>query len=176
MAAMQQKCEDRFEIEGDQSCDRLAAAFRTAMIDHFRSHVPGTTINETTLLASDYLNRFHDLVSLIEAAPSAPSKATAKLLGWRPVSYEEHFSQSGFGDKNLEVAAYRGAPPTIRARFDAALEELQSEAVAIVANMASELKARNKRGLRERCAAAAERLRGLTDAADAIVTGQRLAG
>lgn len=175
MFANQQKRDDRFEIESDQSRERLAAAFRSAMIDHFRSHVPGTTINETTLLASDYFNHFHELVKLLEAASSEPSRAAEDLLGWRPVSYEEHFSQSGFRDKSLEVAAYRGAPPKIRARFDEALAQLQSEAVAIIAEMAFELKGRNKRRMRDRCAAAVERLRILTDAAKAIALGESIA-
>jgi hypothetical protein len=39
------------EIHEDVSREDIVAAFRSAMVGHFRSHVPGTNINESTLLA-----------------------------------------------------------------------------------------------------------------------------
>jgi len=81
------------EIREDVSREDIVSAFRTAMIGHFRSHIPGANINESTLLASDYLNHFR------------------KLLSWRPLNYEEHFTESGFRDKNLAIAPYRRALP-----------------------------------------------------------------
>ncbi len=44
---------DAAELERDVSREDIVAAFRSAMVNHFRSHIPGTNINETTLLASD---------------------------------------------------------------------------------------------------------------------------
>src|SRR6185437_7499615 len=102
----------------DVSREDIVAAFRSAMISHFRSHVPGTNINEATLIASDYLNHFHELVMLLEAVSSEPKEFADDLLSWRPLTYEEHFSESGFRDKNLAIAAYRRAPQKIRARVD----------------------------------------------------------
>ena len=43
-------------LHEDVSREDIVSAFRVAMIGHFRSHIPGTNINESTLLASDYLN------------------------------------------------------------------------------------------------------------------------
>ena len=45
------------EIGEDANHDKIAAPFRSAMVSHFRSH---SDINETTLIASDYLNYFRD--------------------------------------------------------------------------------------------------------------------
>ena len=84
----------------DVSREDIVAAFRSAMIGHFRSHVPGTNINEFTLLASDYLNHFHELVMLLEAIASEPKAFADDLFSWRPLTYEEHFTESGFRDKN----------------------------------------------------------------------------
>jgi hypothetical protein len=103
------------------SREDIVSAFRTAMIGHFRSHIPGTNINESTLLASDYLNHFHKLVMLLEAISSEPRDFSEDLLSWRPLTYEEHSTESGSHDKNLAIAAYRRAPPKIRARFDEAV-------------------------------------------------------
>ena len=41
------------DLYEDVSREDIVAAFRSAMIGHFRSHIPGTNINESTLLASD---------------------------------------------------------------------------------------------------------------------------
>ena len=160
------------EIHEDVSREDIVAAFRSAMVGHFRSHVPGTNINEATLLASDYLNHFHELVMLFEAIASEPQSFADDLLSWRPLTYEEHFSESGFRDKNLAIAAYRRAPPRIRARFDEAVARLHGEALTLVAEVASELGGGKR--LDKTCASAAARLRVLIDEANAIANGETL--
>jgi hypothetical protein len=142
------------------------------MVGHFRSHVPSTNINEATLLASDYLNHFHELVMLFEAIASEPQSFADDLLSWRPLTYEEHFLESGFRDKNLAIAAYRRAPPRIRARFDEAVARLHGEALTLVAEVASELSGSKR--LDKTCASAAAWLRVLIDEANAIANGETL--
>lgn len=157
----------------DVSREDIVAAFRSAMIGHFRSHVPGTNINEATLIASDYLNHFHELVMLLEAIGSEPKEFANDLLSWHPLTYEQHFSESGFRDKNLAIAAYRRAPPQIRARFDEAVARLHGEALTIVGEVANELGKRNGR-LDKTCEKAAQRLRVLIEEANAIANGETL--
>ncbi len=161
------------EIPEDVSREDIVTAFRSAMIGHFRSHVPGTNINEATLIASDYLNHFHELVMLLEAIGAEPTEFSDDLLSWRPLTYEEHFSESGFRDKNLAIAAYRRAPPRIRARFDEAVARLHGEALTIVGEVAAELGGGSAR-LDKTCEQAAQRLRVLIDEANAIANGETL--
>jgi hypothetical protein len=158
------------EIQEDVSREDIVSAFRTAMVGHFRSHIPGTNINESTLLASDYLNHFHELVMLLEALSSEPDGFADDLLSWRPLTYEEHFTQSGFRDKNLAIAAYRRAPPKVRARFDEAVARLHGEALTVVATVGTALDSGN--GLDKACVDAAARLRILIDQANAIANGE----
>jgi hypothetical protein len=172
MLADQKRNAGPAEIHEDVSREDIVAAFRSAMVGHFRSHVPGTNINEATLLASDYLNHFHELVMLFEAIASEPEGFADDLLSWRPLTYEEHFSESGFRDKNLAIAAYRRAPPRIRARFDEAVARLHGEALTLVAEVAAELGGSKR--LDETCASAAARLRILIDEANAIANGDAL--
>jgi hypothetical protein len=172
MLADQKRNAGPAEIHEDVSREDIVAAFRSAMVGHFRSHVPGTNINEATLLASDYLNHFHELVMLFEAIASEPEGFADDLLSWRPLTYEEHFSESGFRDKNLAIAAYRRAPPRIRARFDEAVARLHGEALTLVAEVAAELGGSKR--LDETCASAAARLRILIDDANAIANGDAL--
>jgi hypothetical protein len=172
MLADQKRNAGPAEIHEDVSREDIVAAFRSAMVGHFRSHVPGTNINEATLLASDYLNHFHELVMLFEAIASEPEGFADDLLSWRPLTYEEHFSESGFRDKNLAIAAYRRAPPRIRARFDEAVARLHGEALTLVAEVAAELGGSKR--LDKTCASAAARLRILIDEANAIANGDAL--
>jgi hypothetical protein len=162
------------ELNEDVTREDIVSAFRSAMIGHFRSHIPGTNINESTLLASDYLNHFHELVMLLEAVSSEPQGFADDLLSWRPLTYEEHFAESGFRDKNLAIAAYRRAPPKIRARFDEAVERLHGEAVTLVGEVAGKLTG-NPKVLNKACEQAAQRLRVLIDEANAIANGEALA-
>jgi hypothetical protein len=162
----------RAELEADVSREDIVAAFRSAMVSHFRSHIPGTNINEVTLLASDYLNHFHELVMLLEAVSSDPEGFADDLLGWRPLTYEEHFTASGFRDKNLAIAAYRRAPPKIRMRFDDAVAKLHGEAVTVIAAVAGELKGSNNLSLPQACEEGLTRLRSLIEAANTIATGE----
>jgi hypothetical protein len=159
------------DLYEDVSREDIVAAFRTAMIGHFRSHIPGTNINESTLLASDYLNHFHELVMLFEAISTEPEGFAHDLLCWRPLTYEEHFAESGFRDKNLAIAAYRRAPPRIRARFDEAVARLHGEAVTLVAEVAANLGGKTE-GLNDTCEKAGQRLRMLIDEANAIANGE----
>ena len=160
------------ELHEDVSREDIVAAFRAAMIGHFRSHIPGTNINEATLLASDYLNHFHELVMLLEAIATQPDDFADDLFAWKPLTYEEHFSESGFRDKNLAIAAYHRAPPRIRAQFDDAVAKLHSEAIALVNEVATVLSRRRKKGLDKTCGNAAVRLRVLIDEANAIANGE----
>ena len=164
---------DAVEIQEDVSRDDIVSAFRTAMVGHFRSHIPGTNINESTLLASDYLNHFHELVMLLEALSSEPQGFAEDLLSWRPLTYEEHFSQSGFRDKNLAIAAYRRAPSKVRARFDEAVARLHGEALTLVGGVGAQLE--SGQSLVRSCREAASRLRSLIDEANAIANGEIVA-
>lgn len=161
------------DIYEDVSREDIVSAFRSAMIGHFRSHIPGTNINESTLLASDYLNHFHELVMLFEAISSDPQDFSDDLMSWRPLTYEEHFAESGFRDKNLAIAAYRRAPPKIRARFDDAVARLHGEAVTLVAEVAANLTG-STGTLNATCEQAVQRLRLLIDEANAIANGEAL--
>jgi hypothetical protein len=161
------------DIYEDVSREDIVSAFRSAMIGHFRSHIPGTNINESTLLASDYLNHFHELVMLFEAISSDPQDFSDDLMSWRPLTYEEHFAESGFRDKNLAIAAYRRAPPKIRAHFDEAVARLHGEAVTLVAEVAANLTG-STGTLNATCEQAVHRLRLLIDEANAIANGEAL--
>jgi hypothetical protein len=74
-------------------------------------------INPRTGLATDYLNHFNEAIMLLEMIPDMPECAE-DFLGWRPLSYCEHFTASNFRARDLAIEAYDSADQGIRAEFD----------------------------------------------------------
>lgn len=74
-------------------------------------------INPRTGLATDYLNHFNEAIMLLEMVPDVPECAE-DFLGWRPLSYAEHFTASHFKARDLAIEAYNSADANIRAEFD----------------------------------------------------------
>ena len=82
-------------------------------------------INPHTGLATDYLNHFNEAIMLLEMIPAMP-ECTDDFLLWEPLSYPEHFLQSGFMGRDLAIEAYEAADPELRARFDGVCNSLTS--------------------------------------------------
>ncbi len=79
--------------------------------------VKGKNINQETLLATDYLNHFNEIVMLIDMVPTM-LECIEDVKAWAPKSYEQHFKDSVFADKDLAILAYHNAPPQFREPFD----------------------------------------------------------
>ncbi|UKJ75873.1 hypothetical protein [Azospirillum brasilense] len=83
----------------------------------WRQRVVGTNISDKTLLATDYLNHFNEIVMLIEMIPDMPDMLEECLI-WQPKSYQEHFRDSGFSDKDLAIEAYGHVPAKFKRPFE----------------------------------------------------------
>lgn len=151
------------------SRDDVVSAFRTAMMDHYRTHVPETDFTESTLTASDYLNQFQELVQLLDKVSSQLEGFAHEFLSWSPMTYEEHVAELD----EQAVTAYRQAPTPVRARFDDAVAHLHGEAIAVVDEVVTRLNG-SKHSLSAACENAAACLRILGDEANAIAKGEIL--
>ncbi len=94
-----------------------------APVMNLHQRLAGTNINTQTFLATDYLNHFNEIEMLIEMLPTMP-ECFEDICMWQPKSYECHFSDSGFRDKELAILAYRQAPELVRKRFDEVITNL----------------------------------------------------
>lgn len=70
------------------------AAPQTQPQQDWRQKVSGTLINSETLLATDYLNHFNEVVMLVEMVPDMPDMLP-DCQSWKLKSYPEHFVASG---------------------------------------------------------------------------------
>jgi hypothetical protein len=81
------------------------------------AQLAAANINPRTGLATDYLNHFNEAIMLLEMIPDMPECAE-DFLGWRPLSYCEHFMASNFKARDLAISAYDSADASLRAEFD----------------------------------------------------------
>jgi hypothetical protein len=99
-----------------QDCVVSAQAIR----DGDTAAAPGLTdanINPATGLATDYLNHFNEAIMLLDMLSSCPD-CRDDFLAWSPLSYREHFAASHFKGRDVAIAAYDAADPTLRAGLD----------------------------------------------------------
>jgi hypothetical protein len=87
-------------------------------------------INPRTGLATDYLNHFNEAIMLLEMIPDMPECAE-DFLGWRPLTYAEHFTASHFKARDLAIAAYDSADVHVRAEFDSLTGAMTSILTAV---------------------------------------------
>src|SRR5271169_6571127 len=83
----------------------------------FLDRVRGTNISETTLLATDYLNHFNEIVMLNEMVPDMP-EMLEEATAWRPKSYVEHFAGSATPLHLLAIELYPHVPAKYRVPFE----------------------------------------------------------
>ncbi len=132
--------------------------------------VKGKNINPETLLATDYLNHFNEIVMLLDMVPTMP-ECIGDAKAWAPKSYEQHFQDSVFTDKALAILAYQNAPPQFREPFDdtvAAMNVLVAQGLtAIEASMAVGEPGRIELAVSE----VSRKLRSRIDRCSAIING-----
>jgi hypothetical protein len=101
----------------------LAADLKDAPVELTPERLRAANIHPETRLATDYLNHFNEAIMLLELIPSMPD-CIDDVIGWAPLSYEQHFLRSGYRDKELVIAAYRLVPGPVLARFQAVIAEM----------------------------------------------------
>jgi hypothetical protein len=90
-----------------------------------KARLAGTNINEQSFLATDYLNHFNEVVMLLEMIPDMPD-CLEDVQAWLPKTYQQHFIESGFSDKELAVEAYEKAPRKFRLPFDREIDNMNA--------------------------------------------------
>lgn len=90
----------------------------------YRAKAAGTNVSEQTLLATDYLNHFNEIIMLLEIVPDMPD-CLADAQAWQPKSYQDHFRDSSVHDKDLAIAAYDHVPSKYRKPFEETIQAME---------------------------------------------------
>ncbi|OKH88965.1 hypothetical protein [Thalassospira sp. TSL5-1] len=91
----------------------------------WQKKVEGTNISSATLLATDYLNHFNEIVMLLEMVPDMPDMLE-DCREWAPKSYQQHFQDSAFSDRELAIEAYDHVPEKFRRPFEETIEHMNA--------------------------------------------------
>jgi len=83
----------------------------------FRERCTGTNVNEQTLLATDYLNHFNEVVMTLEMLADMPEILEEAQI-WAPKTYKDHFRDSTIADRELAVEAFDHVPPKFKEPFE----------------------------------------------------------
>ena len=124
-------------------------------------------INPATGLATDYLNHFNEAIMLLEMLSSCPD-CRGDFLAWRPMNYREHFMASRFKGRDIAVAAYDAADPTVRGCLDTLAGTMTAVLEATRATMSADMPPEAAGALADRAAAW---LRPLVARAGAVING-----
>lgn len=93
--------------------------------EEYRAKVAGTNISSQTLLATDYLNHFNEIVMLLDMLPDMPDMIE-ECKAWAPKDYKSHFADSTFSDKQLAIEAYDRVPSRFRLPFEETIGQINA--------------------------------------------------
>lgn len=131
----------------------------------------GSNVNDRTLLATDYLNHINEIVMLVELIPDAP-ECLDDCKAWQPISYQEHFAQSGIADRDLAIEAYEYSPPEFRQSFDKLVVEMHRLIALTISRMEMALADGNDEITRLVATKASRNLQDLIGQAGAVIHGE----
>ena len=134
----------------------------------YEARLAAANINPATGLASDYLNHFYEAIMLLELLSSCPD-CRDDFLAWRAMSYREHFMASRFKGRDLAIAAYDAADPSLRDCLDTLAGTMTAVLEATRAAMSADLPPERAAALADHAAAW---LRPLIARAGAVINGK----
>ncbi len=141
--------------------------------DDFRlwqDKVAGANISPQTLLATDYLNHFNEIVMLVDMVADMPD-LIEDCKEWQPKSYQKHFQDSTFSEKALAIEAYDHVPPRFRQPFEETVEQLNNLVAEAVSRIEDAIGLDDPGLIAARAHAASRGLQRLMDVANAIIHG-----
>ena len=139
-------------------------------VTEMRRRVAGTNICESSLLATDYLNHFNEVVMLIDMIPDLP-ECLDDVQEWRPKSYAQHFADSRLPEADLAIAAYEHSPEAFRLPLENTVDNLNRLVEASLERIASAIESGNQNALADEAARASRKMQRLVDAASVIING-----
>ena len=136
----------------------------------FSARAEGTNINPQTLLATDYLNHFNEIIMMLEMIPDM-AECYEEAQAWAPKDYQAHFHDSQFRDRELAVEAYDHVPAKYRKPFEDILTQMNTLVATAVERIGNTLEPGREEELKYVCSEASRNLQKLMDFASAVIHG-----
>jgi hypothetical protein len=139
----------------------------------WQERVRGKNISETSLLATDYLNHFNEIIMLIGMVPDMP-EMIEDCKTWKPKSYADHFRDSGFSAKDVAIEAYEHSPAQFRVPFDQTTQRLNDLVAYGIDRIERLIKEGDELRMRQAAEESVRLLQKLNDFAASIINGTTL--
>ena len=136
----------------------------------YQEKVRDTNINEQTLLATDYLNHFNEIVMTLEMVPDMP-ELLEEAREWQPRSYQEHLLASTFSDRELAAEAYNHVPRKFRDPLEQTISQIDHLIATTIDRLESDLTQGDMNLVRENATALSRVIQRLMDVAGGIING-----
>jgi hypothetical protein len=138
----------------------------------WRDKVAGTLINPDTLLATDYLNHFNEVVMLIGMLGDIPDMLP-DCEAWQPKTYPEHFRTIGLDYGPLAAEAYEHVPASLKDPFELTVEQLKVTIPFTVARCKKCADAGDMEGLQRAASAGSAVIHKLIEVLGGMIAGSR---
>ncbi|MGD9638177.1 MAG: hypothetical protein AB7U85_03855 [Alphaproteobacteria bacterium] len=84
--------------------------------------IKGLNISSTTLLSTDYLNHFNEIIMMIAMIGEMPD-IIEECKEWQPKSYIQHFTDTSLSYRFIAIELYRAVPKKNLDAFEQAIEQ-----------------------------------------------------
>lgn len=152
----------------------MSSSDRPADLESVRRRLAGTNINPDTLLATDYLNHFNEVIMMLELVADMPEMLD-DAKAWQPLGYADHFRHSQFAERDLAIEAYDLIPEPRRKMFEEAVAQAHARIAAGIAEIGGALTGDATDRVRHVCAAVAGDLHRMIDQISVIIHGGAVA-
>lgn len=141
-----------------------------------QTRAEGTNLDPVTLLATDYLNHFNEIVMLLELVADMPDMLE-DAKAWTPVDYIGHFQASSIADKGIAIEAYPFVPPIYKEPFEKTVSLINELIASSIERLDDAVANGDPDLIREIATRQSRNIQRLTEAASAIMHGssERLA-
>lgn len=129
-----------------------------------------SNLDASTLLATDYLNHFNEIVMLLEMMADMPD-VLEDAKEWQPKTYVEHFQDSTIADKDLAIEAYPLVPVVYKQPFEHTVGLINELIANTVQQLDEEIAAGDMERVRETAVTRSRNIQKLMDFASAVMHG-----
>lgn len=157
-----------------ETAETLVNSDEEADFRRYQEKVRGTNINESSLLATDYLNHFNEIVMLLEMIPDMPDLLD-EARDWEPKTYQKFVGASTFSDRDLAVEAYNHCPSRLKHPFEKTIAQLDGMIALGLRRLSRRVEAQDMDMLRIESKELSRVLQILMDRASAIIHGSERA-
>ena len=135
-----------------------------------RARAEGTNVSAQTLLATDYLNHFNEVVMTLEMLADMP-ELLEEAKAWAPKGYKDHFRDSTIADKELAIEAYDHAPPKFKEPFDQNIQQINRLITTAVERLEKDVEGGDMDLVRANAQALSQMIQRLMDMCSANIHG-----